>query len=124
MCLTVICLELVYLGGTLINYGREIGNDYFNVENGVYVELTPAANSYSMLVRLRALELGMTMYAFFLFIMSLVAKDSIIDRFMSNFFPPNQNRYADMEFKMDDCYYAYVLLPWKNGGVDYGGILH
>jgi hypothetical protein len=124
MCLTVICLELAYLGASAVTYMREIGNDYFNVEYGVYVELTPAANSYSMLVRLRALELGMTMYAFFLFIMSLVAKDSIIDSFMSNFFLPNQNRYADLEYKMDDCYYAYVLLPWKDGAVDYGGILH
>jgi hypothetical protein len=124
MALTVICVELVYLGTMLLTYMRELGNNYFNVEYGVYVELTPTANNYILLLRLRALELGMTMYAFSLFIMGLVAKDSIIDSFMCNFFPQNQNRYADLEFKMDDAYHAYVLPSWKDGADDYGGILN
>jgi hypothetical protein len=102
----------------------ELGNNYFKVEYGVYVELTPTANNYQLLLRLRALELGMTMYALSLFVMGLVAKDSIIDGFMSNFFPRNQNRFADLEFKMDYCYCANVLPSWNDGADDYGGILN
>lgn len=86
MCGTVIVIELIYVIASMLTYIREIGNDYFNVEYGVYVELGPAAENYQLLVRLRALELGMTMYAFFLFVMSLVAKESLIDNFMSIFF--------------------------------------
>jgi hypothetical protein len=86
MCITVIVLELIYVVASMLTYFREIGNDYFNVEYGVYVELAPAADNYQLLVRLRALELGMTMYAFSLFVMSLVAKDSFIDSFMRIFF--------------------------------------
>jgi hypothetical protein len=124
MCLTVIGVELVYLAISLMTYMKEFGNDYFDVEYGVYVELTPTANNYQLLLRLRALELGMTMYAFSLFVMGLVAKDSIIDSFMCNFFPQNQNRYTDLEYKMDASYFAYVLSSWKDGADDIGGILN
>jgi hypothetical protein len=108
----------------LLTFMTELGNNYFKVEYGVYVELTPTANNYQLLLRLRALELGMTMYALSLFVMGLVAKDSIIDGFMSNFFPRNQNRFADLEFKMDYCYCANVLPSWNDGADDYGGILN